>query len=212
MNKIFVIHYNKLVKRKENILRYFDEKDVLFVDMYDRDTLTEKQLKHFDLKLYSVATFLSHIYCLYYIVKNNLEYGIIIEDDFIPNDNFWNNYNKKLNIVDDDYILFFSNEKKNDKKEIENIKKISRFSGHGQSRYASGYYITNKVCDDILEMFDRYINSELKIKHQIDFWYNIVLNYKNSNVYWTMESWGEEGSKNGEYDTTMSNLVSPTNF
>jgi GR25 family glycosyltransferase involved in LPS biosynthesis len=204
MNKIFVIHYKKLIKRKEKLLKYFNENELLFVDMYDRDTLTEKQINCFKLKKYSIATFLSHIYCLNYIVKHNLEYGIIIEDDFIPNNNFFVNYKNKLDIEDKNFVLFFSDEKNKNKNE-KGIKKIVRFNtdSHGQSRYASGYYITHQVCVDILDVFYKYINSELKIQHQIDFWYNIVFNYKNSNVYWTIESWGEEGSKNGEFDTTM---------
>lgn len=209
MDKIFVIHYKKSIERKNKLLEFFDENQLLFVDMYDRDTLTEKQINSFQLKNYSIATFLSHIYCLHYIVKHNLEYGIIIEDDFIPNSIFFTEYNKKQDIVDKDYILFFSKTNTNIEKYIQKIDnkniKIDKFMGHGQSRYASGYIITNHVCKDILDMFDKYINSNLKIKHQIDFWYNIVFNYKNSNVYWTKETWGEEGSKNGNFETLCPN-------
>jgi glycosyl transferase, family 25 len=116
---IFIIHYKKLSQRKEYLLRMlskFNFRNITFFEDLDRDTLTEDDLSYYKydpnkwsskinmfneiseprpLTNSEIAVTLSHIKIYEYIVKNNIEIALILEDDCI----FYNDFKDILNKI-----------------------------------------------------------------------------------------------------------------
>lgn len=116
--KIFVVHYKKLIERKDYLktaLKFFDDVNNLeFVEDYDRDFVKDYDTMYYknedlwkqrvknlykyepvyrDLKNSEICNSLSHLEAMKRIVKQKLDRAIILEDDVIINKNFVNKIN-----------------------------------------------------------------------------------------------------------------------
>ena len=108
--KIFVVHYNKLVERKINILNQLNENNLQaeFVEQYTRDNLNinDKRIFLRNVNAANMAISLSHLYC-YKEIAEKYDYGLILEDDAIFDKNFNNNIIKYICQLPTDWDMLF---------------------------------------------------------------------------------------------------------
>ena len=81
-----------------------------FIEKYDREKLSDKDLKIFDtnkVKLSMCSNIIKHIHSYRKIVNNNYKYSLILEDDVILDDNFGYKLEKGLTQLPDDYDMLF---------------------------------------------------------------------------------------------------------
>ena len=109
--KIYIVHYKKLIDRKKIIekslissgMSYYFESD------YDRANLDPKDKKKFSANIADSykANFLSHIKCYDLLCTSGEDYALILEDDSVPGELFYENienYLKKLKKISDCFL------------------------------------------------------------------------------------------------------------
>ena len=196
MFKIYIIHYKKLVERKEVLIRSLNKLSLPFefIDKYDRDNLKEIDLVNFtkDKDNIHKSIFLSHIEAYKKSIYENDDMSLILEDDSIPNDVFTENYEKYLKQLPHDFDLFFISPGKNNfhipfylrnpfkfvhkKRNVE-----TKWGGHGASRCADAYFISKKCS---MKLYEEFNNPKLKVDTSIDWWMNLMIDKYKLNVYW----------------------------
>lgn len=135
---VFIIHYKKLTERKEYLTKTLREHgftQVYWFDQFDRDTLTEEQLKmyvydeekwmssnavwhHYDSKPRpltgpEVACTLTHIEIYKYIIENGIQKALILEDDVIFKQNFKEDFKATMDEItslNDEFDMCFLND------------------------------------------------------------------------------------------------------
>jgi glycosyl transferase family 25 len=143
----FCISLNIMTQRKEKMKKRFEyfDMDVTFVDASTPENLTDR----FDSKisLITQACAQSHINLWKYILNNNIDYALILEDDAC----FDKEWKKKL----DSFIL-----QKNDTDLLclmlnasEPMQQVYNWEECKEQYLAAGYIITKKGCHHILNMF-----------------------------------------------------------
>ena len=115
--KIYIVHYKKLIDRKKIIekslissgMSYYFESD------YDRANLDPKDKKKFSANIADSykANFLSHIKCYDLLRTSGEDYALILEDDSVPGELFYENIENYLKKLLKDFGLFFVSEGKN---------------------------------------------------------------------------------------------------
>ena len=204
--KIFVIHYKKLIDRKNHILKQFEKYNITdyeFIEI-DRD-----ELDGYDLSIFGnvpnsyKAIGLSHMYA-YKQIKNNYDEAIIIEDDVIFCDNFINIFNNYLTQLPKDYdMLFFgscchlhiqANELIPNKNIYEKSYEPTPWGGLGSTRAIYSYVVSKKCAIKICDYID---NLNYKINLASDQWLNIVAIDNKLKMYWAEPTIASQGSENG---------------
>lgn len=194
MIKIFVIHYKKLIERKQHIVNQFKKHNILdyeFIEI-DRDELNDKNINIFEKKYNNaqIAISLSHFYA-YKEINEKYENGLIFEDDVILHENFSNILKEYLKQLPVDYDMLFIGDGCNlhieKNKLIENqyiYEKClypTKWEGDGATRCTDSYLI-NKKCAK--KLCDYISNLNYKINLPIDWWLNIVCRDNNLKIYW----------------------------
>ena len=134
---------------------------------------------------------MSHIEIYRIISESSDEYGLVLEDDSIPQSKFIKNVYTYLNKLPKECDLFYKSWKRElsyptlkrrpFKKIYKKENKVTSWGGHGASRYADAYFISNK-CATVL--YDEFKNGEKKVDTTIDWWKNQMIEKFNLNVYW----------------------------
>jgi len=208
MLKIFVLHYSKLVERKENILKQFNKYNITnyeFIELFDVEKIKNNyHLKFQKISIGSVSLLLKHIYAYKQIIDNYDE-ALILEDDIILCDDFMNKLNLYLTQLPKDYDMLFLGDGcdlhiPNNQlvKDIYIYKKChypTIWGGNGVSR-CSDSYIVNKKC--AIQLYE-YFNLNKIINLPIDWWINESSSYNNFNVYWAEPTIITQGSRNGVF-------------
>jgi glycosyl transferase family 25 len=208
--KIFVIHYKKLIDRKEHILQQFNKYNITdyeFIEI-DRDELVNYNISMFE-KNYSnchIAISLSHFYA-YKEICYKYDNGLIFEDDVILCEDFINIFNKYINELPNDYDILYIGDGCN--LHIEPDKLISnkfiyekglyptQWGGDGSGRCADSYLVNKKCAIQLCE----YINNlSYKINLPIDWWLNNASRDNNFKVYWSEPTIVTQGSFNGLFN------------
>ena len=213
--KILIVHYDKLIERKEHILQQLKKYDLTcdFVSNYGKDKLTDKDKSKFkNLKDSEISLSLHHFEC-YKIISENYDYAIIFEDDVILTDNFKSKI--EIHIIDlpSDWDMLFFGEghgvhipsyrlepnKTVYKKSVELINK--NIGGiNGSSRCADSYIVSKKCCKKILEKVNspNYIVT-MPLDHLLNH-----LNYNNNfNIYWSEPTLTIQGTSNGLFKSSL---------
>jgi GR25 family glycosyltransferase involved in LPS biosynthesis len=193
--KTFVIHYKALVERKNVMVKALEVSNLRheFISNYDRGNLTKEIKDRFtsELPLHYVANFMSHIESFRLIVEQGHALGLILEDDSVPSAEFIQKSNRYLKKLPDDFDLFYISPGKGNfhmpfykrrpfkfiyKKESNQTK----WGGHGGSRYADAYFVSNKCAKLMYKEFE----DAAEISLTIDWWKNNIIKKHNLNVYW----------------------------
>ena len=193
--KTYIVHFELLKERKKNLDEAFKNKDFeyKFITSYDRRNLQTEIIKKFEnIEKKFIANFMSHIE-IYRIISESIdEYGLVLEDDSIPQSKFIKNVYTYLNKLPKECDLFYISPGKGNfhipllkrrpfKKIYKKENKVTSWGGHGASRYADAYFISNK-CATVL--YDEFKNGEKKVDTTIDWWKNQMIEKFNLNVYW----------------------------
>jgi len=209
--KVFVIHYKKLVERKqhiENQFKLYNITDYEFVEI-DRDELSSQDISIFrdDYSKAQIAILLSHFY-VYKQIANHHESALIFEDDIVLDDQFNSKLMCYIKEMPTDYDMLFIGDgcglhisegklipgKTVYKKSLN----PSSIEGHGATRCTDSYIVSKKCA----KMLCEYIaNMDYKIDIPIDHWLNSTMRELDLEIYWAEPTIVSQGTQNGMFKT-----------
>lgn len=210
--KVFIVHYNKLIDRKKHILEQLKKHNITdyeFIEI-DRDELYKQNVSMFKANYSNsqIAISLSHFYA-YTQICNNLDNGLIFEDDVILSDKFTDIFNIYMTQLPRDYDMLFLGDGCN--LHIERHKLIpnkyiyekclhpTTWGGDGAGRCVDSYLVSKKCAIKLCEYID---NLPYKIESPIDFWLNNAARDNNFKVYWAEPTIVTQGTQNGLFQSS----------
>lgn len=231
MNKLktYIIHYTKLIDRKSYLSSLFktNEFDITFVEEFDKEALTKENIKQFyypnkylhdskvdplwDLNLHNFRylTFpeascaIKHVLAIKLISDQNEKYGLVLEDDVIPNkENILKNIKEIINSIPDDWDAIFLGEgcgMNFINQKIQNFEKISNNiykAKHPATNCAEAYILNKKSAKMI---YDSIIPFQLAFDWELAYQFFKL----NMNIYWVVPPVFVQGSKNGTYKSEL---------
>ena len=210
--KVYVVHYRKLVERKESIVQQLQKHQLLdyeFVDI-DRDEVENYCIKNFDRNVMNnaqIAIFLSHL-VIYEKIRDDPDHdcALILEDDVLLHDQFMEIFQTYQQELPSDYdMLFLGNgcdlhfHPTTPDKHIYlkcppwNVDSIIA------SRCTDSYLVHKKCTANIREVFN---HSPLPVKVNIDHWLNEVTRNLQLTIYWAEPTIVTQGTQCGVYTTS----------
>lgn len=180
MIKIFVVHYDKLVERKVNILNQLSSRNLQaeFISNKGKDKLLlEEKQKFINISDSEISTFLHHLECYKKIIEQNHNYALIIEDDAILCENFCLRLQKYIYDLPKDWNILYIGE--GDGSVPGSV--FQRYRGlvnifrkpSNIMKYTDFYVIKNITCQKFVEKFN---NEQGKINLPIDHYLNAFIN------------------------------------
>ncbi len=184
INKIYVIHYNKLLDRKKYIVNYFNKNNILnyeFRNLYQRENLTDeikkKYLKYTHLKDPQICITIEHIETYKEIVNNGTydNWYLILEDDAIFCENFLVLLNKYMSNIplDAEYL---------DICDYIKINSENMWERKYKTRTNCSYLVNKRTCEKILntiipfkKAIDPELDEQMRIHDIKTYWSNISL-------------------------------------
>ena len=227
-DKFYICNYTPLKERKQFMIeqntKYNLQNKLHFINEFDRENIPNKFLDIFDtskLKLCEISLFLKHIEGMRLIHESNKEFGIIMEDDVVYKDNFFNNFNQKYDIFPDDFDILYigvfpfnkyfkergtrnNTVPDNSYKvgSLYNMKKVEVFPWTGNNKGTDFYIISKKCCEMFISIIKNCMVNKKKINLPIDHFMGQLTFNKDSNIYWSKDeitchgSWSGEGGLN----------------
>jgi hypothetical protein len=195
VSKIYIIHYNKLVERKNYLIQFFNKNNIHnyeFRSLYQREDLTE-ELKNTYFKLDNlnpsqICITIEHIETYRDIVNNSInenDWYLILEDDAVFCKDFIDLLNKYLENVpkDAEYL---------DISDYFTINSPDMWVRNYSTRTNCGYLINKKTCSKLLQTiipFEKAIDHELNKQFELHdiktYWSNISLVHHGSGSNYT---------------------------
>jgi GR25 family glycosyltransferase involved in LPS biosynthesis len=196
IEKVFIIHYNKLTDRKNNIVNYFSGNNIKnyeFRNFFQREDLTDKLKNQYfklnNLNSSQICITIEHIETYREIAKNgnNEAWYLILEDDaifcndFVPSLNeYMNNIPNDAEYLDiNDYVVINSN---------------NMWESRNSTRTTCSYIIKKKTCEKVL-------NTIIPFEYAIDHEMNKQIRIHDIKTYWSNRSLVNHGS-NGTYSSS----------
>lgn len=211
--KIFVVHYDKLIKRKYIISIQLNKFNLAheFISNHGKESLTLDERKMFrNISDGEMSVALHHIECYKRIVEENIDYALILEDDIVICNNFREILERYIKELPSDWDMLFIGDgcglhiEKNllipgkhiYKKNNENNGQIHE----GATRCLDSYLISNKCAKIITEKLKL---PNYTILAPADLWMNCVIRNNNFNVYWAEPTIVTQGSEKGVYKSSL---------
>jgi glycosyl transferase family 25 len=210
--KIFVLHYDKLVERGENMTRQLliNDLEAEFVSQYDKDKLSIDDKNKFTSNCSSpvISLSLKHIFC-YREITNKYDYALLLEDDAILQNQFKERLDYYVRQLPNDWDMLFIGDGCNlhipynivSKSNTNIFKKCLEptfWGGNGATRCTDSYLISKKCASKIIDFIENTI-----IDNPMDWWLNDVCRKHGFNVYWAEPTIVSQGSQNGLYRSTI---------
>lgn len=223
-----IIHWKELKERKEYLEIILSNHSVKWIDYYDRKNISEYNIEsiykknvklwfsrisdiypfrydYINLKDSEICNSLSHIDAIKHI-SENLEYGIIIEDDVIFRDDFEKQIEENFKNTPDDYDLIFMGNSYS-LKMLDNVGKYPAESkhiigniyekiSHPKTRCVDGYVIKKEAATKIYNYLKEIV---LPFDHEL----NCIIKELDLKVYWWDPGIVDQGSKNGRYRSSI---------
>lgn len=207
MIKIFVIHYDKLVKRKIHILKQLNENELEaeFISNYGKEKLTSDDKHHFTrISDSEISIFLHHLECYKKIVSENYDYALILEDDAILSDKFYTTMKKYIHDMPIDWDILYLGEgnvsvPKNIINKYRGLVNIFRKPDNG-FKYTDFYLIKNNACKKFIEKFD---NKTSPINIAVDHYLHSVINTCGLKAFIGEPKLVSQGSINKKFASTI---------
>lgn len=212
--KIYIIHYDKLIKRKINMEHQLLENNLVgeFVSNYGKEILTINDKKMFrNLTDSEISLALHHIQCYKYIASGSDEYALILEDDAIFDNTFNDILQKYIQQLPEDWDMLFIgngghfhipnniiNNRNTNIFKKENTP--TSWGGGGATRCLDSYLISNKCAKIIV---DKLKQSNYTILCPVDHWLNHVIRINNFNIYWAEPTIVSQGTENGIFKSSI---------
>jgi GR25 family glycosyltransferase involved in LPS biosynthesis len=219
---LYVVHYTKLVERKQNILTQFDPivENIHFIEEYDQESLTDELISEWYqpsteqwyernnlwgkaglpmtpfriINLAEVSCTIKHIKALEKIAENGT--GFIIEDDVLLVNNFLEEFNKSIDNLPNDWDIIMVGAGCN--MHVKDIQKDIRFYRvpDPATRCLDSYLVTQSAAKKIL--------STIKPFQTISDWeFAWQFHINNLVTYWMEPSLCVQGSEIGLYKSTL---------
>ena len=185
VSKIYIIHYNKLVKRKDYLLNFFSKNNIQnfeFRELYQRENLTteicDRYFKLKNLNSAQICITIEHIETYREIVNNSTnenDWYLILEDDAVLCNNFVNILNNYLeNIPKDAEYLDIS--------DYFTINSQDMWVKKCATRTTCSYLINKKTCSKLLttivpfeKAIDHELNKQFELHNIKTYWSNLSL-------------------------------------
>ena len=216
--KIWVIHYTKLINRKQHLKPILDNLGFkyTFIEVYDKEDLNQIDLKKFSLNMQKqlnvLSLFKKHIYTFQEILNSEYKYNLIFEDDVILNKHFTIYLEKALTQLPDNFDMLFigdgcnihihptfiEKDKYIYKKDVKPNKIGKKWGGIGSVKCTDSFLINKKTCLKLLDYYNKNI-----VYNPIDHWLNTVNIDLNLNIYWMEPTIVSQGSQNGVYKSSL---------
>ena len=216
--KIFVLHYSKLVQRKQHILEQFERHgitDYEFIEKFDKDEITDDECPEFDKeyitnKRTELSLHLKHVHVYRLMISENYENALVFEDDVILSNNFMLKLNTYMTQLPRDYDMLFIGD--GCKLHIEQSSLIpnkyvyekclyeTHWGGGGATRCTDSYVINITCAKKLCEYIS---NLTVKINSPVDWWLNVAARDNNLNIYWAEPTIVTQGSQNGLFFRTI---------
>ena len=179
---------NRKIHMIEQFDKYgIDKNNVMYIEGYNKDKLSDELINlvclNKAMKKGAISCAIKHYLALRYIVENNINLAVIMEDDIIFKNNVPNTLNKYLRQLPSDWdILFESDYLKYDETPITNEKLVYKKNNEtGGSRGMIFYLINLKTAQKLYNCF-------LPFNNVVDFYYNDLFKKYNINSYWSEPS------------------------
>ena len=225
VEKTYVIHYTKLLERRNFIENFFLEnnyKNYQFIEKYDREELTEEVLNNFynpspeqydktikktyldkcvpfrNLRPAELSCTIKHFEAMKKITNETKEFALIVEDDIIPINNFANNFNNYLEKTPKDWDVIF----------MGNCCSL-RISAHGNNNGKVAFlkeHPASKCTDSFLikkHLAEKITNRQEKFSTIIDWELSYLFHKFNAKVYWWEPHLVLQGSELGTYKSSL---------
>lgn len=209
---IFVIHYTPLVERKRHILEQFKKQNIVdyeFVEVYDRGHIPPELQQIFSPNLSPSKTSLvcKHLHAFKQIASK-YEYALILEDDAILCDEFFDKLYNFMRQVPRDFDAFFigrgcnlyvpEQEREIGKYVYLKSNESGHWGVHGSSRCTEAFILSNKGARQL-------INTHLQnVDLPCDFLLNDLFRKHNMEVYWAEPALVVQGTINGTFSSSLS--------
>ena len=213
--KIYVIHYTPLKERKQFLLEEFNKHSLNFnfIEEYDREKLTAKELYIFDttvVKLSMCSNITKHIYTYQKIIESNYLFNLILEDDIILDKMFINKLKKGLEQLPEDYDMLFIGDGCNlhipsteiilDKYIYLKSREPKSWGGNGGTRCTDSYLVSKKCAQKLMSYISKLNEGEIKMPS--DWWLNQVIRDLKLEIYWMEPTIVSQGTQNGKYKSS----------
>lgn len=237
--KTFILHYTPLTERKthmDNIIK--DHKlDSSYVLNYDKEDMTDLDKEIFDfnrvwqnrtLYLSNASLICKHLEAYKRIVDENLDYGLILEDDVVLKDDFTDKIEDYYKQLPENWdILFVGDGFKGGLRVPQRV--IDELGGNvflkdnngtsakmrsetgwpvcaGSTRCSDSYLIKKETAQRILNYVNNIRTTKRhKITHPSDLWMNGLFKNLNFKVYWAEPTLSTQGTENGLFKSAHIN-------
>ena len=212
----YVIHYTPLKERKNYMLKELNKRSLIyyFIEDYDREKLSDKDLKIFDInkvKLSMCSNIRKHICAYKKIFNNKYNYSLILEDDVILDKDFISKLKIALEQLPHDYDMLFIGNGCNlhipliERKPLKFIYKKgieeSKWGGNGATRCTDSYLVSKKCANKLLNYIFKL--KERAIQKPSDFWLNEVIRELKLKIYWMEPTIVTQGTQIGKYKSSQ---------
>jgi glycosyl transferase family 25 len=207
--KIYILHYKKLIERKEHIKKELNKHFLTyqFYEKYDKEELTKEDLSLFSTRLRDSEKSLlcKHIYVYREMIQNNDDYILMFEDDVVLDENFNQKLNTYLKELPNDWDMLFIGSgcnlhipKNEIKKDVFIYKKSHK---NGSTRCTDSYLIRKKCAQNIINIINNTKNYH--ISKPADWWLNDMLRNIDANVYWCEPTIVKQGTQNNIFKSSI---------
>ena len=210
--KVFVIHYSKLVERKQHILDQFQKQNITnfeFVEKYNQEDLQPADLQLFQgLKKSVISLLLKHFHVYKFIAESH-QHALILEDDVVLAPNFVDLFKKYTQQLPQTYDLLFLGNGCNlhiEKKSLIPGRHVYRkgltptsWGGNGATRCTDSYMISQKCAARLCA----YLKTLQRIQLPSDWWLNEACRDNHLEVYWAEPTIVSQGTESGLFKSSI---------
>lgn len=230
INNIYIIHWKELRDRREYLEKQFP--NAHWVDFYDRNTITTEDITkvysknknlwdkrihslynnkpaYQEMRISEICNSLSHIYVLDHMINNNIEYGLVLEDDVILKVEFFNKFDEYFDQTPKDFDIIFLGSSfspqildsvgfENEKPTIKHQNGVFVYEKfrNPKTRCVDAYILKKSTCEKI-----KTVSKEIVSAYDHDLAYFIKeLELK---VYWWEPGLVFQGSQSGYYGSSI---------
>lgn len=218
--KIFVLHYSRLVQRKQHILEQFERHgitDYEFIEKFDKDAIIDDECPEFSQEYVTqrraeLSLHLKHLYLYRLMVSENYSEVLVFEDDVVLSDDFMKKLTEYMTQMPTDYDMLFIGDGCNlhiPRNQLVANQYIyakclneTEWGGNGAARCTDSYIIhqrcAKKLCD-----YAAAAALTNKINLPVDWWLNEAARDLVLNVYWAEPTIITQGSQNGMFSRSI---------
>lgn len=231
MSNVYILHYTPLEERKKFMDDQLSKQNMIatYVSEYDRENISDDDKIIFkynnNLSLSNSSLILKHLEAYKKIVDSNQDFGLIIEDDVVLNDNFSEKYLDYYNQLPENWdILFYGDGWRNSLHVPQRVMdelggnvflKCNQGTGikernetgwpvcSGSTRCSDCYIIKNETAKKILNYVEQIkIGKQAKIERPSDLWMNQLFRNIDLKVYWGEPTISTQGTESGMFKSS----------